>query len=66
MKGKYSKNKFFQLFPPIIQTYFQGSESTQPEDVESLFFKAKKKLDFFKNKNMNKEELPIFMVLFDN
>ena len=30
MKGKYSNNKFYQLFPRIIQTYFQGSQSTQP------------------------------------
>ena len=65
MRGKYSKNKFFQQFPEIIQTYFQGSESTQPEDVENLFEKAKKKLDYFKNKDIKKEELPISLVLFD-
>ena len=65
MRGKYSKNKFFQQFPQIIQTYFQGSESTQPEDVENLFEKAKKKLDYFKNKDIKKEELPISLVLFD-
>ena len=64
MKGKYSKNKFFQKFPKIIQTYFQGSESTQPEDVEKLFEIAGKKLDYY-NKNMKKEELPISMILFD-
>ena len=65
MRGKYSKNKFFQLFPQIIQTYFQGSESTQPEDVENLFEKGKKKLDHFKNKDLKNEELPISLVLFD-
>ena len=64
MKGKYSKNKFFQLFPEIIQTYFQGSESTQPEDVENLFDKGEKKLLFFK-KNIKNEVLPISLVLFD-
>ena len=66
MRGKYSKNKFFKQFPQIIQTYFQGSESTLPEDVENLFEKAKKKLDYFKNKELKKEEeLPISLVLFD-
>ena len=64
MRGKYSKNEFFRNFPQIIQIYFQGSESTLPEDVESLFDKAKKKYVSFKNKR-EKEELPIIMVLFD-
>ena len=64
MRGIYSKNKFFQKFPKIIQTYFQGSESTQPEDVEKLFEIAGKKLEYYKN-NMKKEELPISMILFD-
>ena len=62
MRGKYSKNKFFQLFPQIIQAYFQGSESSEPEDVENLFDRAEKQLNHFKKKN---EELPIIMVLFD-
>ena len=64
MRGKYSKNKFFQQFPPIIQIYFQGSESTQPEDVERLFKKAETKLEILKEKR-NKEDLPIIMILFD-
>ena len=53
MRGKYSKNKFFQQFRPIIQAYFQGSESTQPEDVERLFRKAKNKIESYK-KNVKK------------
>ena len=67
MKGKYSNNKFFQQFPRIIQTYFQGSQSTQPEDVESLFERAGKKLEYYikKKKNQKDLELPISMVLFD-
>ena len=65
MKGIYSKNKFFQKFPHIIQTYFQGSESTQPEDVEKLFETAGNKLKFYIDKKMQKEELPISMILFD-
>ena len=81
MKGKYSNKEFFKLFPKIIQTYFQGSESTHPDDVESLFEKAPKKLEYYKKKKeklekeykeKNKpipkdeiEELPISMILFD-
>ena len=53
MRGKYSKNKCFQQFRPIIQTYFQDSESTQPEDVERLFRKAKNKIESYK-KNVKK------------
>ena len=62
MKGRYSNNKFFQLFPQIIHTYFQGSKSTMPEDVLELFKKAEKKINYFKSL---KQELPISMILFD-
>ena len=66
MRGKYSKNEFFQNFPQLVQIYFQGSESTLPGDVERLFYKAKKKFDSFKDKRKDeKEKLPIIMVLFD-
>ena len=65
MRGKYSKDKFFQKFPQIIQTYFQGSESTLPEDVEKLFEIAEKKLQFYINKNIKKEEIPTSLILFD-
>ena len=65
MRGKYSKKKFFHLFPEIIQTYFQGAESTQPDDVENLFAKAEKKLEFFEKQKIKKEDLPISLVLFD-
>ena len=64
MRGKYSKNKFFKHFPQIIQIYFQGSESTQPKDVEILFEKVKSKFKAFKDKN-EKQKLPIIMILFD-
>ena len=47
MRGIYSKNKFFQKFPGIIQTYFRGSESTKPEDIEKIFDIARNKLNFF-------------------
>ena len=67
MRGEYSQKEFFKLFPKIIQTYFQGSESTQPEDVESLFEKAGKKLDYYRKKKETEKDLqlPISMVLFD-
>ena len=55
MRGKYSKEKFFRRFPPIIQTYFQGSESTNPEDVEKLFQIAKNKYKHFSEKKDIKE-----------
>jgi hypothetical protein len=64
MRGKYSKNKFFQKFPQIIQIYFKGSEITQPEDVQKLFKKAEMLLNSLKEKR-KKEDLPIIMVLFD-
>ena len=64
MRGKYSKNKFFKKFPQIFQTFFQGSESTQPEDVQNLFDNAGIKLKNLKEKR-KKEDLPIIMVLFD-
>ena len=66
MRGKYSKDKFFQKFPRIIQTYFQGSESTEPEEVEKLFAIGEKKLQFYAvRKNDIKEEMPISMILLD-
>ena len=64
MRGKYSKNAYFRNYPQIIQIYFQGSESTIPQDVEKLFEKAKDKYKYLKKKRP-KEELPIIMVLFD-
>ena len=65
MRGKYSKSKFFQLFPNIIQSYFQGSYSTTPEDVENIFEIAAGKLKILIDKGEKKENLPISMILFD-
>ena len=69
MKGKYSKEKFFRKYPQIMQTYFQGSESTNPEDVEKLFEMAEGKYNSFneklKKKEIKEEDLPISMILFD-
>ena len=70
MKGKYSKPKdgkrsFFTKYPQINQTYFQGSESTTPEDVEELFKKADDLYKNYKLINKNDNLVPIFMILFD-
>ena len=62
MEGKYSIEKFFQNLPEIIQTYFQGSESTNPEDVENLFKIAEEKLSL--KQNSTQEDI-ISMILFD-
>jgi len=64
MRGIYSKNEFFKQYPSIIQIYFQGAESTEPEDVEELFKKAEDLYENYK-KNNNKRPIPIYMILFD-
>ena len=64
MRGKYSKSNFFQLYPSIIQSYFQGSNSTIPEDVENIFQIAEGKLKSLLEKGEKKEDLPISMILF--
>ena len=63
MKGKYSNDDFFKLYPSIIQSYFQGSNSTTPDDVSNVFRIAEKKLESFQNKNSS--DIPISMLLFD-
>ena len=69
LKGKYSKNNFFRKFPEIIQIYFQGSESINPEDILKLFEIAEGKYNTFneklKNNEIAKEDFPIYMILFD-
>ena len=66
MRGIYSKNEFFRQYPSIIQIYFQGSESTGPEDIEELFKKAEELYKNYKNNNNNnKKSIPIYMILFD-
>jgi len=72
MRGKYSKPKngkesFFVNYPQIIQIYFQGSESTSPEDIEELFRKTEEQYNIYLKYNViNKENpIPIYMILFD-
>ena len=55
MRGQFSKSKFFQLFINIIQSYFQGSYSTTPEDVENIFEIAARKLKIFIDKGKKKK-----------
>jgi len=62
MGGKYSKKDFFKFYPSIIQTYFQGANSTKPKDVDEIFNKAEGRLKALK---CNNNELPISMILFD-
>ena len=67
LKGEYSNKKFFKIYPKIIQTYFQGSLSTNTIDVENLFKKLGDKLIFYKKlreKNPN-IKLPISVACFD-
>ena len=62
MKGNISKNIFFRKYPKILETYFQGSESTLAEDIENLFEEGKRKLINYKG---SKEEKPISLLIFD-
>ena len=65
MRGVYSENEFFRKYPQIIQIFFQGSESTTPEDIIELFKSAENLYENFK-KNKNKGEIvPIYMILFE-
>ena len=61
MRGNYSKSDFFKNYPEIYQIFFQGSESTSPEEVEKLFEDAKKLCENSKKKNQN----TLYMILFD-
>ena len=63
MRGQFSKSKFIQLFINIIQSYFQGSYSTTPEDVENIFEIAARKLKILIDKGEKKKNLPISMIL---
>ena len=51
MSGKFSKNKFFNK---LIQAYFKGTESIQPEDIEQLLKKAEMKLYILNAKKKKK------------
>ena len=70
MRGIYSKPKdgqksFFLNYPQINQTYFHGSESTTPEDVEELFKKTEDSYNIYKNNKKAGDKVPIYMILFD-
>ena len=66
MKGKYSKNLFFKKYPPINKIYFQGSESTSPENVIELFNKAEGLYQSYKNIKKKDDVVPTYIILFDN
>ena len=67
LKGEYSNKNYFKLYQKIIQTYFQGSLSTNTADVENLFIKLGAKLEFYKELQKNNPGmiLPISMGCFD-
>jgi len=68
MKREYSKeNSIFKHYPKIIQTYFQGSNSNIPEDIDNLFKRTEKLYVKFQKKYPLKKEddIPIYMILFD-
>ena len=75
MRGKYSKLKngkksFFANYPKIKKTYFQGSESTSPEDIVGLFNRVEEVEESYRNyeyyNKIDKENpVPIYMILFD-
>ena len=47
MKGKYSKDKFFQKFPCVIITSLICSDSINPEDIENIFETTYSKYNYF-------------------
>lgn len=67
MDGKYSKKQFFKKYPAIYRTWFQGSESTSPQEVNNLFTNIEQKA--IKNKKKNNDfyagQLPIYLIFFD-
>ena len=77
MKGEYSKKKdqnpsFFSKYPMVNQKYFQGSDSSTPEDVEELFKKTEQLYESYKKDIEEKRKVmdnliqtPIYMILFD-
>jgi hypothetical protein len=47
----------------IIWSYFQGSNSTLPEEVENIFIIAENRLKSFKK--ASKQILPLYILLFN-
>ena len=66
MLGKQSKNKFFQFYPKINQTYFQCSNSTSSEDVDNILLISKERMNDLSRKNKMNKNLPISVILFDS
>ena len=67
MTGKYSKKKFFRKYPALFKTWFQGTDTTTPQEVENLFITAENKVN---KSNSNKSlefygQHPISLILFD-
>ena len=63
MRGKYSRNQFFSLYPPINSNYYHCSNLTTPNDIDIFFQIVENNLKYFTN-NKN-ENLPISVIVFD-
>ena len=58
LKGKYSKSEFFKSYPYVFISFFRGSISTTPDDIEKIFKIAENKLKGYKDSNIS-------LILFD-
>ena len=65
MKGKYSKNKFLESYPSIIQRYFYGSKSATPDDVSNISKIAEENLNNFWRKNLNAQYQCFYLMNWD-
>ena len=61
MKGYHSKSKFWQQYPQLVVTSYQGSLTSTSKGIIKAFNNAKDKLDIFleKNKVINKNQKDI-------
>ena len=58
MKGKYSKNIFFQKYPSLYVTSYQGSLTSTSEEIKKIFKNARK----INNQNRNQEYLSVVFI----
>ena len=66
MKGKYSKDKFFQEFPQVIPAYFQVTPNSNIDNIKELIKRAEGNQNFCCDKKENKdEEIPISLIYID-
>ena len=61
MKGKYSKSKLFQKYPSLYVTSYQGSLTSNSEEIKKIFENAQKIYDAKKDNNIKF----LSVILFD-